>query len=59
MQEEYLLNLLKEYQIDYQLHHHEPLFSTEQSTNLHEVVLGAHSKNLLPPVLSLLMLYYM
>lgn len=46
MKEEHLLDLLKKHQIHYQLHHHEPLFTTEQSSNLHEVVLGAHSKNL-------------
>ena len=44
--EEKLLNDLSAHQFKYTLHHHEPLFTTEQSNQLHNTVLGAHSKNL-------------
>lgn len=43
---EELLQFLKEHHIEYVLHEHEPIFTTEQSDRLHGIVPGAHSKNL-------------
>jgi len=44
--EKELLDFFKQHQIDYALHTHEPVFTTEQSNHLHETIQGAHSKNL-------------
>lgn len=46
MQEKILLNLFKDFQLDYQLHTHEAVFTVEDSNHVCRSIRGAHSKNL-------------
>ena len=41
-----LLDAFKDYQINYDLHTHAPLFTAEDANKLHIEIKGAHSKNL-------------
>ncbi len=43
---EQLIELLKKNKYDVEFHHHEPLFTVEDSKNLRGKINGAHSKNL-------------
>lgn len=46
MQEQPLLDLFADHQLDYILHTHVPVFTVESSSDLHNSIPGAHSKNL-------------
>ena len=46
MKEESLLKIFKEYNLQYTIHQHEPVFTVDESQHLTESIPGAHSKNL-------------